>query len=117
MRKSVLSAAVAAAFAVPTLVAAQPPAPAPTPAVTGNISIVSDYRFRGITQTFEKPAIQGGIDYANAQNGLYLGNWNSTVSQGPGFPGGNIEMDFYGKRLPVPRHHANIREAGDSRRH
>src|ERR1051325_2636666 len=96
MRKSVLSAAVAAAFAVPTLVAAQTPAPAPTPAVTGNISIVSDYRFRGITQTFEKPAIQGGIDYANAQNGLYLGNWNSNVSQGAGFPGGNIEMDFYG---------------------
>jgi uncharacterized protein (TIGR02001 family) len=96
MRKSVLSAAVATAFAVPTLVAAQTPAPAPTPAVTGNISIVSDYRFRGITQTFEKPAIQGGIDYANAQNGLYLGNWNSNVSQGAGFPGGNIEMDFYG---------------------
>jgi uncharacterized protein (TIGR02001 family) len=95
MRKSVLSAAVAAALAVPTLVAAQTPAPAPTPAVTGNISLVSDYRFRGISQTFEKPAIQGGFDYAHA-SGIYLGNWNSNVSQGAGFPGGNIEMDFYG---------------------
>ena len=73
MRKSVFSAAVAAALAVPTLVAAQ--TPAPTPAVTGNISLVSDYRFRGISQTFEKPAIQGGFDYAHA-SGIYLGNWN-----------------------------------------
>src|SRR6185295_5177091 len=93
MRKSVFSAAVAAALAVPTLVAAQ--TPAPTPAVTGNISLVSDYRFRGISQTFEKPAIQGGFDYAHA-SGIYLGNWNSNVSQGAGFPGGNLEMDFYG---------------------
>jgi len=97
MRKSVLFAAVAAALAVPTLVAAQTaaPAPAPTPAVTGNIALVSDYRFRGITQTFDEPALQGGFDYAHA-SGIYLGNWNSNVSQGAGFPGGNLEMDFYG---------------------
>src|SRR6476661_782911 len=93
MRKSVFSAAVAAALAVPTLVAAQ--TPAPTPAVTGNISLVSDYRFRGIDQTFGKPAIQGGFDYSHA-SGVYLGNWNSNVNQGAGYPGGNIEMDFYG---------------------
>ena len=67
MRKSVLSAAVAAAFAVPTLVTAQTPAPAPapTPAVTGNMTIASDYRFRGISQTYTGPAIQGGVDYAH----------------------------------------------------
>src|SRR3989440_10997155 len=94
MRKTVLSAAVIAAFAVPTLVAAQAPAPAPSP-LTGNIALVSDYRFRGISQTFEEPALQGGFDYAHS-SGLYLGNWNSNVSQGAGFPGGNIEMDFYG---------------------
>ena len=94
MRKSVLSAAVAAALTVPTLAAAQTPAPAPSP-FTGNISLVSDYRFRGITQTFEEPALQGGVDYAHA-SGLYLGNWNSNVSPGAGFPGGNLEMDFYG---------------------
>jgi uncharacterized protein (TIGR02001 family) len=96
MRKSVLSAAVAAALAVPVLAVAQTPAPAPaTPAVTGNISLVSDYRFRGISQTFDEPALQGGFDYAHA-SGIYLGNWNSNVSQGAGFPGGNLEMDFYG---------------------
>src|SRR5262245_38316109 len=96
MRKSVLSAAVAAALTVPTLAAAQATAPAPAPSpFTGNISLVSDYRFRGISQTFEEPALQGGFDYAHA-SGIYLGNWNSNVSQGAGFPGGNLEMDFYG---------------------
>src|SRR5215510_13079620 len=97
MRNSVLTAAVAAALAVPVLAVAQTPAPAApaTPAVTGNIALVSDYRFRGITQTFEEPALQGGFDYAHA-SGLYLGNWNSNVSQGAGYPGGNLEMDFYG---------------------
>src|SRR6187397_2379407 len=78
MRKSVLSAAVAAAFAVPTIVAAQTPAAAPPP-VTGNMTIASDYRFRGISQTYLGPTIQGGIDYAHA-SGIYLGNWNSNVA-------------------------------------
>src|SRR2546429_6197344 len=102
MRKSILSLAVAAAVLVPGLAAAQTPAPSP---LTGNITLISDYRFRGISQTFDKPAIQGGFDYAHA-SGLYAGNWNSNVSQGAGFPGGNIEMDFYGgfkKGLRRPR--------------
>jgi uncharacterized protein (TIGR02001 family) len=63
--------------------------------VTGNMTIASEYRFRGIDQTAGKPAIQGGVDYSHA-SGVYLGNWNSNVSQGAGFPGGSIEMDFYG---------------------
>ena len=69
-------------------------APAPSP-VTGNLTLASEYRFRGIDQTAGKPAIQGGFDYAHA-SGVYLGNWNSNVSEGAGFPGGNLEMDFYG---------------------
>src|SRR5256885_11108580 len=92
MRKSILSLAVAAAVLVPGLAAAQATAPSP---LTGNATLISDYRFRGISQTFQEPAIQGGFDYAHA-SGLYAGNWNSNVSQGAGFPGGNIEMDFYG---------------------
>lgn len=86
MRKSVLTAAVAAALlATPMLASAQ---------VTGNMSLVSDYRFRGITQTFEEPALQGGFDYAHA-SGLYLGNWNSSISDNF-FAGSPLEMDFYG---------------------
>jgi uncharacterized protein (TIGR02001 family) len=91
MRKYVVSAAVAAAFAVPAIAVAQTPPPSP---VTGNLTIASEYRFRGIDQTFGQPALQGGIDYSHA-SGLYLGNWNSNVSSGAGFPHANLEMDFY----------------------
>jgi uncharacterized protein (TIGR02001 family) len=63
--------------------------------LTGNVSLVSDYRFRGISQTFQKPALQGGVDYAHS-SGFYLGNWNSNVNEGAGYPQGNLEMDFYG---------------------
>ena len=92
MRKSILSLAVAAAVLVPGLAAAQATAPSP---LTGNATLLTDYRFRGISQTFGKPAFQGGFDYAHA-SGFYLGNWNSNVSSNAGYPGGNLEMDFYG---------------------
>ena len=97
MRKSLFAASVAAAFALPGVVAAQQAAAeAKSPhTFTGNMTIISEYRFRGISQTFGKPAIQGGIDYSHA-SGFYLGNWDSNVSDTAGYPGGNIEMDFYG---------------------
>jgi uncharacterized protein (TIGR02001 family) len=99
MRKTILAASLATAvLALPGLALAQA-APAAAPAsphtVTGNLGLFSSYRFRGIDQTFGQPAIQGGIDYSHA-NGLYAGNWDSNVNQGAGYPGGNIEMDFYG---------------------
>ena len=92
MRKSILSLSVAAALLVPGLAAAQAAAPSP---LTGNVTLITDYRFRGISQTIGKPAFQGGFDYAHA-SGFYLGNWNSNVSEAAGYPGGNLEMDFYG---------------------
>jgi uncharacterized protein (TIGR02001 family) len=98
MRKTIIAASLAsAAFAVPNLAAAQAAAAAPASphTFTGNIGLVTDYRFRGISQTYGKPAIQGGFDYSHA-SGIYLGNWDSNVSEGAGFPAGNIEMDFYG---------------------
>jgi uncharacterized protein (TIGR02001 family) len=81
---------IASAFAlIPAIAIAE------APPVTGNGAFVSDYRFRGISQTYLGPAIQGGIDYAHA-SGVYFGNWNSSVS-GLVFTGGSgIEMDFYG---------------------
>jgi hypothetical protein len=101
MRKTIVAASLAsAALALPSLVAAQAAAPAAAPApeysFTGNLGLVSDYRFRGISQTFKEPALQGGFDFSHAATGIYLGNWNSNVSSGAGFPGGNLEMDFYG---------------------
>jgi uncharacterized protein (TIGR02001 family) len=93
MRKLVVPVALAASSLISGLASAQQ-APAPSP-VTGNITLASEYRFRGIDQTAGKPAIQGGLDYSHA-SGVYLGNWNSNISQGAGFPGGSLEMDFYG---------------------
>ncbi|HYY60861.1 MAG TPA: TorF family putative porin, partial [Burkholderiales bacterium] len=94
MRKFVVPLALAASASASGIASAQQAAPAPSP-LTGNMTLVSEYRFRGIDQTFGKPAIQGGFDYAHS-SGVYLGNWNSNVSSGAGYPHGNIEMDFYG---------------------
>jgi uncharacterized protein (TIGR02001 family) len=51
---------------------------AETPEVTYNVGVVSQYRYRGIAQTKGDPALQGGVDYANA-NGFYAGAWGSTI--------------------------------------
>ena len=44
-----------------------------------NLSLTSDYRYRGISQSRVKPALQGGADYAFA-NGFYIGSWASTIN-------------------------------------
>lgn len=98
MRKTLLAASLATVtLAAPNYAGAQTAAAAAPSdhTITGNAGLFSQYRFRGIMQTFGKPAIQGGVDYSHS-SGIYLGNWNSNVSEGAGFPGGNIEMDFYG---------------------
>jgi uncharacterized protein (TIGR02001 family) len=93
-----LPLAIAAALGLHAHARADEPAQAHT--VTGNLTITSDYRFRGISQTFGEdfdagPSVQGGIDYAHS-SGFYLGNWNSNVS-GVQYPNGSaLEMDFYG---------------------
>jgi hypothetical protein len=98
MRKSLLAVAIASAFAVPTMASAQT-APAAAPAsphtIAGNMTIASDYRFRGISQTYRGPAIQGGIDYSHS-SGFYIGNWNSNVASQVYTGGAGIEMDLYG---------------------
>jgi uncharacterized protein (TIGR02001 family) len=62
--------------------------------VTGNLGLTSDYRFRGISQSQNAPAVQGGIDYAHA-SGFYVGNWNSSVSSSVYTNGAGIESDVY----------------------
>jgi len=78
-----------------TPAAGEAASPAPTPSVTGNFTLVSDYRFRGISQSWGLPAVQGGIDYTHA-SGFYLGNWNSNVSSNSYNNGASLEMDLYG---------------------
>ncbi|QSI28276.1 hypothetical protein GNX71_01255 [Variovorax sp. RKNM96] len=80
------------------------PAPAPAPSLTGNISLTTNYKFRGQDQDMIgrndyaktkgfKPAIQGGLDYAFGDSGFYVGSWNSSVNW---LKGNSIEMDLYG---------------------
>lgn len=95
MRKSLLTLAVASALAAPTLANAQAAAaPASPHTITGNVGVFSDYRFRGLSQTMTRPALQGGFDYSHS-SGFYVGNWNSNVSSTI-YPNANLEMDFYG---------------------
>jgi uncharacterized protein (TIGR02001 family) len=95
MTKSQLTVAtLIAVSALPSLAQTTPAAPEPEFTVTGNLGVFSDYRFRGISQTNKRPAIQGGIDL-NTKWGLYAGNWNSNVDSAA-YSGSSIEMDFYG---------------------
>ncbi|GMV45953.1 MAG: hypothetical protein AMXMBFR66_13510 [Pseudomonadota bacterium] len=61
---------------------------------SGNASLASHYRFRGIDQTWGRPALQAGIDWSHA-SGWYAGAWGSNVSR-RSYPGGSVELDLYG---------------------
>jgi uncharacterized protein (TIGR02001 family) len=73
-----LKSIIIASLAVPCVAMADN-APAPAPAVTANVALVSNYLYRGISQTGGKPAIQGGFDYAHS-SGFYAGVWGSNIS-------------------------------------
>ncbi len=47
--------------------------------VSGSVAVVSDYLFRGVTQTSEKPALQGGVTWTH-DSGFYAGGWGSSIS-------------------------------------
>lgn len=92
-----LPAALALSCAAPSAHAQAAPADAPaeTPfPVTANVALTNNYVSRGFTQTWSKPAIQGGLDYAHS-SGLFLGTWMSSLS-GTEYRGGSIEWDLYG---------------------
>jgi uncharacterized protein (TIGR02001 family) len=75
MKKSkLLNSLILAGLAVPGLAMAEEKSP-----FSGNVSLVSDYLYRGISQTGGGPAIQGGFDYAHP-SGFYIGAWGSNVS-------------------------------------
>src|SRR4051812_18797179 len=83
-------------------VLAQTKAPEPDYTLSYNIGAVTEYRYRGISQSGKKPALQAGADYAN-KNGFYLGTWGSTISwiKDSSIPGGPqakgpLEVDVYG---------------------
>lgn len=65
------------------------------PGFSANAGIVSDYKFRGISQTDGSPAVQGGLDL-DFGNGFYLGTWGSQVDFAYGEDETDYEQDFYG---------------------
>lgn len=66
---------------------------------TANVGLFSDYTFRGISQTRERPAIQGGLDWSMDTGfkdvGVYLGAWGSNVKFSDGGEA-TAELDWYG---------------------
>ncbi|BBC71242.1 conserved hypothetical protein [Altererythrobacter sp. B11] len=63
--------------------------------VSGSVALVSDYRFRGVSQTDKEAAIQGGITVGH-DSGLYVGTWASNLSGWGTFGGSNMELDIFG---------------------
>jgi uncharacterized protein (TIGR02001 family) len=99
MLKSFLSASAVSLVVglVPAIAQAQAAkAPEPDYTLTGNISLVTDYRYRGISQTRLKPALQGTVDFAH-KSGVYLGAFGTNVKWiKDGGGNGNTELDLYG---------------------
>lgn len=105
----IVAAFALAATALPcTALAQATPAAASPHTFTGNVGLFSQYIFRGLTQTDEEPALQGGLDYSHA-SGFYVGTWGSNVSWlkenfstppntiiGQYSRGGSLELDLYG---------------------
>ncbi|HEX4509040.1 MAG TPA: TorF family putative porin [Burkholderiaceae bacterium] len=91
-----LASAVAATL-VPALARADDASP-----IAYNIGVVSDYRYRGLSQTKLEPALQGGIDWTGGA--LYAGTWLSTIQwvkdagKLAGVDSGDapVEWDLYG---------------------
>ena len=47
--------------------------------VSGSVTVVRAYLFRGVTQTNENPALQAGVNWEH-ESGFYAGAWGSSIS-------------------------------------
>lgn len=65
---------------------------------SGNVALTTDYSFRGISQTSNDPAVQGGFDVGMDQ--FYVGTWASALTSNTA-AGGPIELDLYGGWKPT----------------
>ena len=85
--RSILAAlALASSAALPSLAYAD---------LAFNAGVVTDYRYRGISQTRLKPALQGGVDFSSGP--FYVGAWGSTIKWvKDGGSDASVELDLYG---------------------
>jgi len=65
--------------------------------ISANVAFTTDYRYRGISQSGNDFAVQGGFDYA-MNSGLYIGTWASNVDFGDDTA---AEVDFYAGVTPT----------------
>ncbi|GFZ86697.1 MULTISPECIES: TorF family putative porin [Sphingobium] len=93
MRKSILglSALALAAMSAPAFAQDEP---TPDLTVTGNAAVVTDYRFRGISQTNKKIALQGGLTITHS-SGFYVSAWGSSIDDYVA-NGSDQELDLIG---------------------
>lgn len=85
-----LSLIAMAAAAAPALAQDAPASPF---TLTAGATMVSDYRFRGISQTNKRFAIQGTFGISHS-SGFYIGTWGSSIDDYVA-DGGNQEIDLY----------------------
>ena len=89
-----LSALMLASAATPAFADDAPTAPPPAITINGTATVVSDYRFRGVSQTDMNVAIQGGITLTHS-SGLYVSVWGSSVDSYVTLSGaGHQEVDI-----------------------
>lgn len=79
--------------ATPALAEDEAPAAKSDFTVTGNVALVTDYRFRGVSLSGGDPAIQGGITVSHS-SGFYVGAWSSSLAHTPVY--GDQELDVFG---------------------
>lgn len=90
----------ASAFAA-TAAHAEETAPPPALTVSGSVALVSDYRFRGVSQSDKGAAVQGGITVTH-ESGAYAGFWSSNLAGWGTFGGPNLELDLIaGYKFPI----------------
>lgn len=101
MRTSIKALAASTVLAVSAFVAATPAladeaAPPSDFTVTGSAAIASQYRFRGVAQSDNKPVVQGALTIAHS-SGFYISTWGSSASAGSSPVNiGGTEIDVYG---------------------
>jgi uncharacterized protein (TIGR02001 family) len=95
MRHILTSAIALAVCAIATPALAADAAPAPEFKLSGSVALVSDYRFRGVSQTDKGFAIQGGATLTH-ESGLYGSFWASNLAGWGAFGGPNLELDLIG---------------------
>jgi uncharacterized protein (TIGR02001 family) len=94
MNKTILSLLVASTLSVAATSAfaedAAPAGPFDKDNFSANIAFTSDYIFRGISLSDNRPAVQGGFDWA--YNGFYVGTWGSSIEP---VEEERVELDYY----------------------